>query len=116
MRRAGALAVPEGEDTIRRSDHLLVSREVRIRSCGVAISHRGPHLQPEAKTDGRVTNCSRRAICSTGQDHGAARQCLQFRLDELAISDGAAAACEDPEMSGRLWVNDVDASGFSGEG
>src|SRR6266581_3912451 len=116
MRRAGALAVPEGEDSVRRADHLLVAREVRFLGCRVAIGLCGPHLQTEAKTHGRVTNRSRCAICSTGQDHGAARQCLELRVNELAISDGAAAASEDPEMSGRLWVDDVDASGFSREG
>src|SRR6202521_2294670 len=116
MRGAGALAVPEGEDPVRRADHLLVAREVRVLGCGVTIGLCGPHLQAEAKTHGRVTNRSRRAICSTGQDHGAVRQCFELRLNELAITDGAAAASEDPEMSRRLWVDDVDASGFSREG
>src|SRR5579864_5323598 len=116
MRRAGALAVPEGEDSVRRADHLLVAREVRFLGCRIAIGLCGPHLQAEAKTHGGVTNRSRRAICSTGQDHGAAWQCLELRLNEPAITDGAAAACEDPEISGRLWVDDVDASGFSPEG
>src|SRR6266446_5905373 len=116
MRRAGALAVPEGEDLVRRADHLLVAREVRFLGCLVAIGHCRPHLQAEAKTHGRVTNRGRRAICSTGQDHGAARHCLELRVNELAINDGAASSGEDPEMSSRLWVDDVDASGFSHKG
>src|ERR1700680_1291055 len=99
MRRAGALAVPEGEDPVRRSDQLLVAREVRLLGCGVAIGLCRPHLQAETKTHRRVTNRSRRAICSTGQDHGAARQCLALRVNELAINDGATSSGEDPEMS-----------------
>src|SRR6266852_3454487 len=116
MRRAGALAVPEGENPVRGADHLLVPREVRVLGCGETIAHCRPHLQAEAKTHGRVTNRSRRAICSTGQDHGAARHCLELRVNELAINDGAASSGEDPEMSSRSWVDDVDASGFSREG
>src|SRR2546422_5193835 len=116
MRRAGALAVPEGEYSVRRADHLLVAREVRFLGCRIAIGLCGPHLQAEAKTHGRVTNRSRRAICSTGHDHRAAGQCLELRVDELAINDGAASSGEDPEMSSRSRVDDVDASGFSREG
>src|SRR5260370_5553265 len=116
MRCAGALAVPEAEDSVRRADHLRVAREVRVLGCRVAIGVCGPHLQAEAKTHGGVTNRSGRAICSTGQDHGAVRQRLELRLNEHAITDCAAAPSEDPEMSGRLWVDDVDPSGFSREG
>src|SRR5216683_1196191 len=116
MRRAGALAVPEGEDLVRGADHLLVAREVRFLGCLVAIGLCGPHLQAEAKTHGRVTNRSRRAMCSTGQDHSAARQCLELRVNQLAINDGTASSGEDPEMSSRSRVDDVDASGFSREG
>src|SRR6266705_2503264 len=116
MRRAGALAVPEGEDPVRRADHLLVAREVRFLGCRVAIGLCGPHLQAEAKTHGRVTNRSRRAICSTGQDHSAARKCLEPRLNELAIIYGAAAASEDPQIACRLRVDDVDTSSLGREG
>src|SRR5260370_3178555 len=116
MRRAGALAVPAGEDLVRRADHLRVAREVRFLGCPVAIGPCRPHLQAEAKTHGRVTNRSRRAMCSTGQDHGAGRQRLELRLNELAISDGAAAASEDPQMAWRLRMDEVDASGLSREG
>src|SRR5260370_5397925 len=116
MRCAGALAVPEAEDSVRRADHLLVAREVRFLGCRVAIGVCGPHLQAEAKTHGGVTNRSGRAICSTGQDHGAMRQRLELRLNEHAITDCAAAPSQHPEMSGRLWVEDVDPSAFSREG
>src|ERR1700674_4473247 len=116
MRRAGALAVPEGENPVRGADHLLVPREVRVLGCGVTIAHCRPHLQVEAKTHARVTNRSRRAMCSTGQDHSAARQYLELRVNELAITDRAAPASEDPQISGRLWVDDVDTSGLSREG
>src|SRR5436190_23129556 len=116
MRRAGALAVPEGEDLVRRADHLLVAREVGFLCCQVATGHCRPHLQAEAKTHGRVANRSRRAICPTGQDHGAARKCLELRFNELALNDGATSSGEDPEVSSRSWVDDVDSCGFSCEG
>src|SRR5260370_26900400 len=112
MRRAGALAVPEGENPVRRADHLLVAREVSVLGGGVAIGPCRPHLHAEAKTHGRVTNRGRRAMCSTGQDHGAARQCLELRVNELAIIDGAAPTSEDPRVASRLWVDDIDARGL----
>src|SRR5260370_35078015 len=116
MRRAGALAVPAGEDLVRRADHLRVAREVRFLGCLVAIGHCRPHLQAEAKTHGRVTNRSRRAMCSTGQDHGAGRQRLELRLNELPISDGAAAAREDPQMAWRFGSYGADTDGLDSEG
>src|SRR5260370_2936270 len=116
MRCAGALAVPEGEDLVRRADHLLVAREVRFLGWLVAIGHCRQHLQAEAKTLGRVTNRRRRAMCSTSQDHGAGRQRLELRLNEFAITDGAAAPREDPQLAWLLRVDDIDASGLSREG
>src|SRR5579864_5816314 len=108
MRGAGALAVPEGENQVRRSDHLLVAREVRVLGCGVTIGHCGPHLQAEATAHGRVPDRRRRAACSTSQDYRATRQRLDLRVNDSAITDAAAAASEDPQMSGRLWVDDID--------
>src|ERR1700730_17629774 len=116
MGGSGALAVPEGENPVRRTNHLLVAREVRVLGCGVTIGHCGPHLQAEATTHGRVPDRRRRATCSTGQDYRAERQCLDLRVNDYAISDGAAATSEDPQMSGRLWVDDVDTSGLRREG
>src|SRR6202022_32652 len=116
MCRAGALAVPEGENPVRRADHLLVAREVRVFGCGVTICHCSPHLQAEAMTHGRVPNRRRRTVCSTGEDYGGARQCPDLRINDTAIADGAAATSEDPQMSGRLWVDDVDTSGLRREG
>src|SRR5260370_15951551 len=116
MRGAGAVAVPEGENSVSRADHLLVAREVRVLGCGVTIGHRSPHLQAEATTHRRVPDRRRSAMCSTGQDYRAARQRLDLRVNDCAISDAAAAAGEDPQMSGRLWVDDVDTSGLSREG
>src|SRR6266849_9275727 len=116
MRRAGTFTVPEGENPVRGADHLLVPREVRVLGCGETIAHCRPHLQAEAKTHGRVTNRSRRAMCSTGQDHGAGRQRLELRLNEFAITDGAAAPREDPQLAWLLRVDDIDASGLSSEG
>jgi len=55
-------------------------------------------------------------MCSTSQDYRAARQCLDLRVNDVAITDGAAATSEDPQMSGRLWVDDVDTSGLRREG
>src|ERR1700737_3421945 len=98
MRGARALAVPEGENPVSRADHLLVAREVRVLGCGVTIGHCGPHLQAETTTHRRVPDRRRRAMCSTGQDHGAARQCLDLRVNDYAITDGAAATSEDPQM------------------
>src|SRR5260370_17302546 len=116
MRGAGAVAVPEGENSVSRADHLLVAREVRVLGCGVTIGHRSPHLQAEATTHRRVPDRRRSAMCSTGQDYRAARQRLDLRVNDYAITDAAAAASEDPQISGRLWVDDVDTSGLSCEG
>src|SRR5258708_30513825 len=110
MRGAGALAVPEGENSVSRADHLLVAREVRVFGYGVTIGHCSPHLQAEATTNRRVPDRRRRAMCSTSQDYRAARQCLDLRVNDSAITDAAAATREDPHMSGRLWVDDVVTS------
>src|SRR2546425_3432288 len=112
MRGAGALAVPEGENQVRRADHLLVAREVRVLGCGVTIGHCRPHLQAEAKTHGGVPDCRRRAVCSTGQDYGPPRQRLDLRVDDPAITDGSAPTSEDPQVASQLWVDDVDACGL----
>src|SRR5260370_10437572 len=110
MRGAGALAVPEGENSVSRADHLLVAREVRVLGCCVTIGYCGPHLQAEATTHRRVPDRRRSAMCSTSQNYRAARQRLDLRVDDCAITDAAAAASEDPQMSGRLWVADVDTA------
>src|ERR1700674_248251 len=113
---AGALAIPEGENPVGRADHLLVAREVRVFGCGVTIGHCSPHFQAKATTHGRVPNSRRRTVCSTSEDYGGARQCPDLRVDDYAITDDAATASEDPQMSGRLWVDDVDTSGLRREG
>src|SRR5438128_1345350 len=109
MCRAGALAVPEGENPVRRANHLLVAREVRGFGCGVTIDHCGPHLQAEATTHAGVPDCRRRAVCSTGQDYGPPRQRLDLGVDDPAITDGATPTSEDPQVASRLWVDDIDA-------
>src|ERR1700687_1629832 len=116
MCRAGAPAIPEGENPVGRADHLLVAREVRVFGCGVTIGHCGPHFQAEATTHGRVPNSRRRTACSTSEDYGGARQCPDLRVNDSAVTDGAAPTSEDPQMPGRLWVDDVDTSGLRREG
>src|SRR5713101_4028848 len=110
MRCAGAFGVPEGENPVRRADHLFVAREVGVLGCCVTIGHCGPHLQVEAMTHRCVPNRRGRTVRSTSENYGAGRQCLDLRVNDSAITDGAAATREDPQMSGRLWVNNIDTS------